>query len=252
MRTLQIHVRSGTELPVAAGLPALTLISGTCTLVFARLEHLRAEEDRYQGVLDDAERARAGRFRFDQDRERFVLGHGLLRDVLGRVTDTEATAIRYERGPFGKPSLADRGPHFNFSDTKDAVLIGLCADEPIGVDLETMGRAVDHAAVSNHYFTPEEIAEIGQSPDAKRLFLEYWTRKEAILKASGVGIMEDLRSLGVNRARNEMTITHDDFERLAAQCYHVRTWPIGQSHIISLATENEVEAGLVVQPFAMD
>lgn len=252
MRTLEIHVRTGAELPMSRALPTLPLPGGTCTLVFSRLEHLRAESDRYHGLLDDTERARADRFRFDHDRERFVLGHGLLREVLGRVTGAEPAAIRYERGPFGKPSLADGGPHFNFSDTKDAVLIGLCSDGPIGVDLETMARAVDHAAVSSHYFTPEEVEEISQSPDAKRLFLEYWTRKEAILKASGVGIMEDLRSLGVNHPRNEMTIMHGEFERLAAPCYHVRTWPIGQSHIFSLATENDMEASLVKQPFTLD
>lgn len=248
MRPLEIHVRTGTALPTAGTLPPLPLDSGACTLVFSRLEQLRAEGERYWNLLDDTERSRAERFRFDYDRERFVLGHGLLRAVLGRLTGSDPAAIRYVRGPFGKPSLFDGGPHFNFSDTKDAVLIGLSSNGPIGVDLETMARAVDHAAVSGHYFTPEEVEEINQSADAKRLFLEYWTRKEAILKASGVGIMEDLRSLGVNRERNSMTITHGDFERLAADRYHVRTWPVGDSHIISLATEDEMEASIVILP----
>ncbi|MBK6774278.1 MAG: 4-phosphopantetheinyl transferase family protein, partial [Flavobacteriales bacterium] len=58
-----------------------------------------------------------------------------------------------------------------------------------------MSRRVDHLSVAEHYFTPEEIAVIASSADGKRQFLDFWTRKEAVLKASGVGIMDDLKIL---------------------------------------------------------
>ncbi len=210
------------------------------TLRFERLAELRPRLSEFQLLLDPVERERAERFRQPHDRERFILGHGLLREALAERLQMSATAIRFARGPYGKPRIEGVELRFNFSDTKDAVLIGMGSDSEIGVDLETMDRAVDHAAVSAHYFTPEEHESIARARDGKRRFLELWTRKEAVLKASGVGIMDDLRALRVDAPENSTTIAHEAFISLAAPAYHVRTWSIGERHIASLALPGPV------------
>lgn len=200
---------------------------------------LRAHEehvDRLLGLLDAEELARAERFRFDHDRHRFIIGHGLLRHVLGQRLDLSPEAIRFARGPHGKPYIAETRLHFNFSDTKDAILIALSEGAELGVDVETMARSVDHMAVGEHYFTSEEVADIRETPEPKRRFLELWTRKEAVLKASGVGIMDDLKVLRVNAPEQTVELAHDEFKRMASDSYHVRTWSLGTDHIISLAT----------------
>jgi phosphopantetheinyl transferase len=112
--------------------------------------------------------------------------------------------------------------------------------------LETLSRSVDHEAVSAHYFTSGEQAKIAESGSARHTFLDYWTRKEAVLKASGVGIMDDLRTLSVDDEVNHLTIQHADLIAMAAENYFVRTWHVGEQHIISLATPVRVGRVLLV------
>jgi 4'-phosphopantetheinyl transferase len=215
------------------------LAPGHAHIWFARLEALRGRIPAYRALLDEEELARADRFRFEVDRERYIIGHGLLRMLLSHHTGIAPQAVTTARGKYGKPYLEDRSVHFNLSDTKDAVLIAFATEE-IGADLETMTRTVDHLQVAEHYFTPAEIDWIKRSDDSKRRFLELWTRKEAVLKASGVGIMDDLRVLEVHGACNRMRISHEAFVADAAPEYVVRTWRIGAEHVVSLAGGREL------------
>lgn len=236
-RLLTIHCvpNSEADLRTAAG----PLAPGTAHIWYTTIADGERYAERYEGFLDDIELARAERFRFAADRMRYVVGHGMLRRILGHYLRTPPATVRMERGPHGKPYLESGRLFFNMSDTKDAVMVAVAPDQEIGADIETMARSVDHGAVAQHYFTPEEVTWIMDGKPArlgKRRFLELWTRKEAVLKASGVGIMEDLRVLRVDAPRNTNTITHPEFVRMAAPQYHVRTWRLGREHVVSLAT----------------
>lgn len=212
---------------------------------FSTVDQLRDKAEFYWEILDDAERARAVRFRFEKDNERFVLGHGWLRELLGRYLDLDPARVEMARGAYGKPFIANNRLQFNLSDTKDAVLIAFTLENEIGADVETVTRRVDHSSVSQYYFTPEEILDISKAPDEKRRFLELWTRKEAVLKASGVGIMDDLGVLRVDAPVNMNTIKHEAFVAMAAAEYHVRTWSVGQDHLISLASPVKLDTVVV-------
>lgn len=204
---------------------------------FAPLRHFAEEElVSWEALLDGEERSRAARFRFERDRIRYVAGHAWLRMILGQYVRLAPEAVRFARGAHGKPYVPGHAIRFNFSDTKDGILVAVSRDMELGADVETMQRTVDHEAVSEHYFTPEEIANIKQATDPKRRFLEFWTRKEAVLKASGVGIMDDLKVLRVDADRQVLTVRHPEFLRMAHEAYHVSTWTLGADHIVSLAT----------------
>lgn len=234
-RTLIVHcalpATAQLERPAAGPIP----LYGDAHLWFATLNALHDRLGRYADLLDEGERARVARFRFEPDRERYILGHGLLRELLGHYLAIAPGAVVMPRGRFGKPYVEGHPLHFNLSDTKDAVLIAFSREQEIGADVETMTRTVDHEAVSEHYFTPEEIGDIARTADGKRRFLELWTRKEAVLKASGVGIMDDLRVLRVDAEHNTSAIAHEEFLRMAAPEYHLRTWHLGADHVVSLA-----------------
>jgi 4'-phosphopantetheinyl transferase len=235
-RPLVVHCEGpwpGEPAPAVLRIPVPA--SGDVHLWYSPLEHMHDRLEAYAALLDPVEQERMHRFRFAVDRERFILGHGLLRTLLGRYLDRDPSLIRVARGPFGKPFLERKDLHFNLSDTKDALLIAFTSGIELGADIETMAREVDHRAVSEHYFTAPEIRAIEASEDPKRRFLELWTRKEAVLKASGVGIMDDLRVLRVDAALNNMTIDHEAFMAMAAPQYHVRTWHVGPDHLVSLA-----------------
>ncbi len=228
-------VRCAATVPCVPSAAVDPVLTSAVDVWFAPLHELHGRIAAYAMLLDTAEQERAARYRFDLDRERYIIGHGLLRKLLGRYLNQDPAHVRMVRGEFGKPFIPGHPLHFNLSDTKDALLIAFSLENEIGADIETMNRTVDHQAVSEHYFTPEEIADITNTDDQKRRFLELWTRKEAVLKASGVGIMDDLRVLRVDAELNENTITHEAFVRMASPEYHLRTWHVGDDHIISIA-----------------
>ncbi|MCB0766345.1 MAG: 4'-phosphopantetheinyl transferase superfamily protein [Flavobacteriales bacterium] len=243
-RSLLIHCMETDTREVLRVEPPL-LAPNACLVHFATVNELRPRYEMLRALLDDEERARAQRFKFAVDRERFELGHGWMRELLAHYTGVPGKHITFVRGRFGKPSLSRKDLCFNLSDTKDAVALAVCSTMELGLDLETMERRVDHEAVSAHYFTPEEQALIGHSNEPKRTFLEFWTRKEAVLKASGVGIMDDLRSLRVDEALNKLTIQHTEFMAMAAPEYHVRTWRMQGYHLISVATPRPLEQAML-------
>ncbi len=238
-RSLVVHCEGPSPARLETDPPG-PLADAVPQVLFATLASIQDRAERYHALLDREELARAERFRFATDRNRYILGHGLLRETLGRYLGRSAKDLVLLRGEFGKPFLDGHPVHFNLSDTKDAVLLAL-SQHPIGADIETMNRSTDHERVADHYFTPPEVASIAEAENGKRRFLELWTRKEAVLKACGVGLMDDLHSLEVGAALNRMKISHPDFVRLAAAEYHVRTAQVGIDHLVSIACHRTID-----------
>ncbi len=142
-------------------------------------------------LLSATERAKAGRFHFERDARRYRASHTALRQLLAQVTGQPARVLSFVEGPFGKPRLRGEGqPHFNMSHSGDWALIGLCADAPIGVDIEVPRAMSDLESLAQRNFSPAEfLALCAVDPDQRlEAFLRCWTRKEACLKALGSGL----------------------------------------------------------------
>ncbi len=161
----------------------------------------QVDEQAWQ-VLSADEQARAARFRFEPPRLQFVATRAALRRILGRYCHVPPTAIRFAYGPHGKPSLAwpRCGVHFNVSHTDGLALCAL-APRPVGVDVERV-RAVDVAALAGRVCAPAEVAALLALPPAQQTtaFFVTWTRKEAYVKARGVGFAQSLRQVVVQPA----------------------------------------------------
>src|SRR5205809_4227255 len=87
--------------------------------------------------LPSEERNRSARFRFEPDRRRFVVAHGVLRDRLGRYLGTDPGQIRFVYNAFGKPELhPEFGSRltFNLAHSGDLALIAIARDAWVGVD----------------------------------------------------------------------------------------------------------------------
>jgi 4'-phosphopantetheinyl transferase len=164
--------------------------------------YLRVRED--EGVatfrlLDDAERHRAARFRFDRDRARFVAHHAFVRRVLARYLGSEPRAVPLRSGAGGKPELAmDAGIAFN-SSRSDRLSIVAVARDPVGVDVERLRPVEGADALAESLFTAAERRLLSSRPSASRdtSFLELWTRKEAVVKAFGGGLSIPLHAFDV-------------------------------------------------------
>lgn len=149
--------------------------------------------------LSDDERARADRFVFAADRDRYIAGRARLRHILGRCIDRPPAAVAFRYGPYGKPVVA--GVAFNLSHTGDlAVLATGPAGLQLGADIEAI-RSIT-MDVARLHFAPAEVATLQALPPDARVaaFYRCWTRKEAYLKARGTGLSTDLCSFAVTLA----------------------------------------------------
>lgn len=172
---------------------------GTIQLFRASLSTPPVPRHALADLLDDAERARVARFKFPHLRERQEVATGLLRFALGRLLDTDPRALRFEVGEYGKPALLD-GPVFNLSHSGDWWLLGVAPDGRLGVDVEAHRTLADLESVARSTFQRDEAAEVtGHADPAERhrAFFRVWSRKEAFIKAVGMGLSYPLEGFRV-------------------------------------------------------
>lgn len=146
--------------------------------------------------LTAEERARAQRLVRPRDGRRFVLCRGALRVIVGSLLDRPPHDVEFRAGPGGKPILPPGEPgsrpplHFNVSHSGELALIAVSRSRELGVDVEKTRPISEAARIVRSYFTETETEQFHQLEEAARAaaFIRGWTRKEAILKAKGVGL----------------------------------------------------------------
>lgn len=140
------------------------------------------------------EKSRASRFKLERHRDRFVIQSGLLRYLLSQYLEVAPSEHSFKRGGHGKPELvtAPGGEplYFNVSHSDSMVLYAITQATAIGVDIERVRTIDDLDEIARRFFTPGETAALRALGFEERLvgFFNCWTRKEAVLKATGEGI----------------------------------------------------------------
>jgi len=154
---------------------------------------------RLSPFLSDDELDRASAFRFARDRRRFVVGRGVLRELLGAYLNTEPASLRFAYGSHGKPRVDGAELSFNLSHSGACALYAFGAGFELGVDVEILGVELDFEQVAETVFSPRELTELRALPSEARphAFLRGWTRKEAIVKGCGDGLSMPLQSFDV-------------------------------------------------------
>jgi 4'-phosphopantetheinyl transferase len=141
-------------------------------------------------ILNDEERARAARFHFERDRQRFIAGRGALRRILAAYLGRSPADLVFTVGPHGKPTVENLGLEFNLSHSGGWGLLAVTRDRRVGVDVERV--RVDFAGedIARRFFAPAEVEALaGSAPDQYATgFFRCWTRKEAYVKARGDGL----------------------------------------------------------------
>ena len=169
-----------------------------------------AVEEACTAILDDAERARAGRFRFDRHRREFLATHALSRVALSHAHPLPPQSWCFSVNKYGKPSpVPECGLRFNQSnsvelavclvsklDARPGMKIGANAAE-VGVDVESFTRAGEILPLSARVFSEAERAQLDVLSAAARpdRALSLWTLKEAYIKARGMGLSLSLREI---------------------------------------------------------
>ena len=129
-------------------------------------------------ILSQDEKARAARFRFEDDRIRWIRAHSALRQILGNLLNVSPTELVFAAGIHGKPTLVGHpGTEFNLSHSGEYAMVAV-SDCAVGIDLERIRERVDMAALLRR------LSE-ADLPDEIPGLYSRWTQREARSKAAG-------------------------------------------------------------------
>jgi 4'-phosphopantetheinyl transferase len=150
--------------------------------------------DHFLSVMHPDEIARANKYLRINDKNRFIVSRGALRYILGKYLQLPPDLIEFNIGGNKKPYVANAGKtdlHYNVSHSGDWVLLAV-SNSALGADVEFINQSFSYMDVIDDHFSIEEVAYIKQNKSVERFFM-LWTRKEALTKATGKGLDEDLK-----------------------------------------------------------
>jgi 4'-phosphopantetheinyl transferase len=148
----------------------------------------------YLPLMSAEEHVRMGRLVFERDRHRFLLTRALVRKMLSRYAAVAPADWQFIANAYGRPELLDRPAavpdlRFNISHTDGLIACAVTVGREVGVDVEYVGRHLTQD-IAARFFAPAEVAHLKALPDPEqeRVFFDFWTLKEAYIKARGFGL----------------------------------------------------------------
>ena len=151
-------------------------------------------------ILSKSERNRAARFHFPLHRGRFIRRRVFLRCVLSSYLRRAPEALAVALDRYGKPFIRSPAPiSFNLSHSGQWALLAVAAGINVGVDIEQIRHGIRTEAIARRFFSPREQQDLFRVPSPQRegAFFSAWTRKEAYVKARGVGLSIPLDQFSV-------------------------------------------------------
>ncbi len=149
-------------------------------------------------LLSEAELAQGERYRAADDRLRYLVTRALARTVLSRYADVAPSAWRFAANAHGRPEIAAHaaaadGLRFNLSHTRGLIAMAVGRRRELGVDVECLNARQVSLRLAQRFFSPDEASALSQAcqggmVDSQLRLMEYWTFKEAYIKARGQGL----------------------------------------------------------------
>ncbi len=163
-----------------------------------------------ESTLSADETERAERFHFDADKRRFIVAHTTLRNILSHYLNYPPNELTFFVNQYGKPLLNDHKLEFNLSHSGDFALVAITQQHKVGVDVEKIRADIELESIANRNFSQREFSELMALPLEQRIdgFFNCWTRKEAYIKAHGLGLSLPLESFDVSLSPNEPATLH--------------------------------------------
>jgi 4'-phosphopantetheinyl transferase len=168
-----------------------------------------------RSLLSVNEVAQEGRFHFADDRKRYMITRAMVRTILSRYVRIAPEHWVFSKNAYGRPMIAPaivdmevqaRGLFFNLSHTRGLIALAVTRGRELGVDVENIATRSVSLDVAKRFFSPTEVAELSRvAPDRQQdRFFEYWTLKEAYIKARGMGLLLPLDRFSFSFPRHNM------------------------------------------------
>lgn len=140
--------------------------------------------------------------------------------------------------PYLSPN--DKSPiYFSLSYAKSRVWWLFSKHPIIGIDVQNYQPDILYHDIASSYYTPTECGLINQSEYGAAIFFQLWTRREALLKATGIGLHEDMRHWSVADGTqrlpiNDVPLIHID--KWKNKNYFIKTFLLNREYV-SIASD---------------
>lgn len=203
----------------------------------------------YQQLLAEDEKERWQRFRFNKHKHQYLMTRALVRTTLSRYADVEPENWRFSKNQYGKPAINSPKSElfFNLSNTETLIACAVCKQQDIGFDIETMQHKSSTVEIAKRFFSKQEVEallEVKQEQQRQRFF-QYWTLKEAFIKAKGMGLYLPLQ---------QFTFSLDETNKILKLAFdkclndNARDW----QYWLLQVTENHYAAVCIYNPLRID
>ena len=157
-------------------------------------------------LLSEQRRLQALKFKHEQGRKTCAMAYLLLCQALRQEYGITELPV-FEYGEHGKPFIVGHPDiHFNFSHCSEAVICAV-SDQPVGVDVESIREYKE--SLARYTMNDQELEQIARAERPDVEFIRLWTMKEAVLKLSGRGIVDDLKHVLTDTKTSELTTVVD-------------------------------------------
>lgn len=218
---------------------------------------LRVDESRsrhllsaYRQCLSSDEKDKADRFRFSDDRRRFIMARGTLRHLLARELNQSPAQVTFCYGTYGKPSVStlekplsqtrsgrDGSFHFNLSHSGEIALCALGHRRAVGIDIEQVRILQRLDGMIQRTLVASEQQQVRAQTDPARTFLQHWTCKEAYLKAIGLGLTQPMQTVEVQVDPPRLLQVPEH----CAEGWHLHLIDLPQGYVGALAVEGQTQ-----------
>jgi 4'-phosphopantetheinyl transferase len=232
---------------------------GGCDVWVARLEAFARRRRALDALLSPVERAQVESLRREEDRDRARASRGLLRVLAGRYLGLDPRLLEVDRRcpvcgeAHGRPRLTGPGApslELSVAHCSDLLVLAFDAGAAVGVDVERLDDLAEPPSpeLMELVLTPHERARVLDAPAAtrSRLFLGYWTCKEAVVKQLGTGVSVPLSSVGVEGPGPPRRAAVEVEGHRGAHVW-VGSLEVGPSHAAALATAREMARPRIVE-----
>jgi len=192
-------------------------------------------------ILSQKEEVRAQQFLKPQDARRFRVAHSFVREILGRYVKQPPDKLEFEFNAAGKPFLQEEvggAPRtfFNLAHSDRYALLAVSRDQEVGVDIEVEREFVDLPGMARQIMSCAEWTSFRCLPPeaAHDAFFDLWTRKEALLKAAGTGLLIDPRETHLGIPNKPVTV------RLQGRTFCVESVLLSVRAKAAIAVEGEL------------
>jgi len=199
-----------------------------------------------QSTLSQQELQTANRYTAQLHRDRSIVAHGALRNLLSRYTEQSPQDLHFTLSASGKPTLmglgGDSHVHFNLSHSANRALIAIATGVPVGVDIERIDPSTDVLAVAERFFSSTELEALRAATPPAQLqqFFQIWVCKEAYVKARGEGILDRLSSFSVSvEPSAETHLIADSTDPLAPKTWRLSLLESPPSFTSAVAVPNK-------------